>query len=706
MKPLGPGDPLRLGPYRLIGVLGAGGMGQVYLGRDRTGRTAAVKVLLPEFAHRQEMARRFVREAQAARAVRGKGVARVLTAQDGNSTDASSGGRSWIATEFLAGPALEGAVARYGPLGDADVRALGAAVARTLVDIHATGLVHRDIKPSNIVLTSAGPRVIDFGIARPEHGLTLTATGQAPVTPGYGAPEQVLGQRVGPPGDVFSLGCVLAYAATGRRAYDGGHVAAVQYEVVHGEPRLDGVHPALRAVIAPCFAKDPAHRPLPEQLARALAPPRRAVPAWRTGPLADDIAVRETEAERLAAFPTDDTVAPRPGRRRALSLLAVGATAAVAALGAGAWWLLDGDGGGQAEDWAAEPLPDPGSGYRTPPRPLWGPVSRAAAADSPAPLPVRDVVVVGAVGGGLRAYGVTDGRRRWDVPGATAAARYLAPSHDLFLAADTRGTLLALDPAEDGKQRWSAAADVAMLLAADAEAVYVVTRQGRLRAVELASRRPRWTVPAPVRTSLKAPALAAVGGRRLVVCGSDGTVAALDTRTGQAAWPARKGQSTKALAPAVAGDTVCLGGRSLTALALSDGAVKWSHRSDTPGDQSDGQGGDQGSGGWTAPAVSGDALYAADGSELRQLRLADGDQSWTYPLPYEAPPSDPPVVEGHGVWIALDRSGGAGLATVRTRDGVGVWQHSAGQAGTLTAAGAGNRVFLLRGGALTAMPVF
>ncbi|MGO4428054.1 PQQ-binding-like beta-propeller repeat protein, partial [Streptomyces sp. MCAF7] len=188
----------------------------------------------------------------------------------------------------------------------------------------------------------------------------------------------------------------------------------------------------------------------------------------------------------------------------------------------------------------------------------------------------------------------------------------------------------------------------------------------------------------------------------LVVCGSDGTVAALDTRTGRAAWPVRKGQSTKALAPAVAGDTVYLGGRSLTALALSDGAVKWSHRSDTPGNQSDGQGSD----GWTAPAVSGDALYAADGSELRQLRLADGDQSWTYPLPYEAPPSDPPVVEGHGVWVALDRSGGAGVATVRARDGVGVWQHSAGQAGTLTAAGAGNRVFLLRGGALTAMPVF
>lgn len=137
-----------------------------------------------------------------------------------------------------------------------------------------------------------------------------------------------------------------------------------------------------------------------------------------------------------------------------------------------------------------------------------------------------------------------------------------------------------------------------------------------------------------------------MGRQRLVVCGSDGTVAALDTRTGQAAWPARKGQSAKALAPAVAKDTVYLGGRSLTALALADGAVKWSHRSEAPGEQ------------------------------------------------------------GAGGWIALDRSGGAEVGTVRARDGVGVWQHSAGQAGRLTAAGADNRVFLLRGGALSAMPVF
>ena len=120
----------------------------------------------------------------------------------------------------------------------AALRALAAQLARTLHDIHAAGLVHRDLKPPNIVLTSTGPRVIDFGIARPEHGLTLTTTGQIPVTPGYGAPEQVLGQRVGPAADVFSLGAVLAYAASGRRAFDAAHVAAVQYEVVHGKPDM------------------------------------------------------------------------------------------------------------------------------------------------------------------------------------------------------------------------------------------------------------------------------------------------------------------------------------------------------------------------------------------------------------------------------------------------------------------------------------
>lgn len=268
-QPLATGDPLRLGPYRLLGVLGEGGMGKVYIGRDAAGVPAAVKVLRPELAHDQHLAQRFVREADMARAVTSKGVARVLAAQ-------TEGGRPWIAAEFLAGPTLDEAVRAYGPMDEATVRALAHPLARTLHDIHAAGLVHRDLKPANIVLTSTGPRIIDFGIARPEHGLTLTTTGQIPVTPGYGAPEQVLGQRVGPASDVFSLGAVLVYAASGRRAFDAGHVAAVQYEVVHGTPDMSQVPPALQEMIGPCLAKDPAFRPQPPQVAEAFAPPKGA----------------------------------------------------------------------------------------------------------------------------------------------------------------------------------------------------------------------------------------------------------------------------------------------------------------------------------------------------------------------------------------------------------------------------------------------
>ncbi|MER6705672.1 serine/threonine-protein kinase, partial [Streptomyces fumanus] len=311
MRPLGPGDPLRLGPYRIAGVLGAGGMGKVYLGHDTAGRPAAVKVLLPELAGDRHLAERFVREARTARTVTSEGVARVLAAEP-------EAGRPWIASEFLAGPTLDEAVARYGPFGDALLRELARSLARTLADIHVTGLVHRDLKPQNVVLTSRGPRVIDFGIARPEHGLTLTRTGQIPVTPGYGAPEQVLGQRVGPAADVFSLGAVLAYAASGRPAYAGTEVAAVMYEVVHGEPDLTLVPGPLRDLIAPCLAKDPAARPLPGWLADAARPPAGSERFWTTGPLADDIRRREAAARQPAGDGGGPTAVPaaRPGPDR------------------------------------------------------------------------------------------------------------------------------------------------------------------------------------------------------------------------------------------------------------------------------------------------------------------------------------------------------------------------------------------------------
>ncbi|MFE3221384.1 outer membrane protein assembly factor BamB family protein [Streptomyces antimycoticus] len=685
MNPLGTGDPLRLGPYRLTGVLGAGGMGQVYLGRDSGGRTVAVKVLRPELSHDTGMAQRFVREAHAAQAVRSDGVARVLAAQ-------TEGGRPWIATEFLAGPTLDQAVERYGALEEPTVRALGAALVRTLHDIHGAGLVHRDLKPSNIVLTSRGPRIIDFGIARPEHGLTLTTTGQTVATPGYAAPEQVLGQRTGPAGDVFSLGVVLAYAAGGRPVYEGGHVAAVQYQVVHGDPELGSVPGALRPLVEPCLSKDPGGRPGLDWIGQALAPPRGADRAWKSGPLAQDIARREADARRMAALPGDRTGL---SRRRLIGTLAAGGTVLAAGGGGVAWWLLRGDeaeAGGRP--WEAEPLAHYNEG--TAPSPLWGPVDLGsigvADARTPAPLPVHDLVVALAEGGRLRAYDVRTGRARWTSRTAGPTGRPLAVSDDTVLTVDSEGVLHALN-AQNGKERWKvSAAEAATLLAVDDKAVYTATRGGELRAVALTSQTFLWTVPSPVRTSEKNPAAAAVADGRLVVCGEDGQVVALDTARGETLWgPARHG--TTALAPAVADGTVYLGGRSLTALTLSTGEKKWSQPSG-------------GGHGWGAPVVEKDVVYAVDATDLSARRTDDGTDAWTLTFASEDSSQDAPVIAGNSVWAGAGEAGSRGVAAVDTCDGRLAWPYTQGTEGRWALSAAGNRVFMLHNGTLTAMPVF
>lgn len=569
---------------------------------------------------------------------------------------------------------------------------MGAALVRTLQDIHGAGLVHRDLKPSNIVLTSRGPRVIDFGIARPEHGLTLTTTGQTVATPGYAAPEQVLGQRTGPAGDVFSLGVVLAYAAGGRPVYEGGHVAAVQYQVVHGDPELGSVPGALRPLVEPCLSKDPRGRPGLDWIGQALAPPRGADRAWKSGSLAQDIARREADARRMAALPGDRT---GPSRRRLIGTLAAGGTVLVAGGGGVAWWLLRGDeaeAGGRP--WEAEPLSRYDEG--TAPQPLWGPVRVAETSGTalPAPLPVHDLVVVATPTGALRAYDVRSGERRWTSERTAAVtARVLAASDDVILTVGTKGALLALGT-KDGRKRWSAArADVAVLLGADESAAYLATRGGGIRAVDLTSHSTLWTVPAPVSTSAKAPAEAAVAEGRLVIHGSDGRVAALDTRTGRTAWGPRQQGATSALTPAVADGVVYLGGKSLRALALASGGEKWARA---------GQGGS----GWSAPAVRKGVVYAVDGSDLSARRADDGAEMWTLPFAADDRPLDAPVAEGGSVWAAVDMRGDQGVVAVDVRSGSIAWPYAPGAEGGWRLAAAGNRVFALQSGTLTAMPVF
>ncbi|MFD4623049.1 PQQ-binding-like beta-propeller repeat protein [Streptomyces sp. NPDC058475] len=267
METLQPDDPRELGSYRLLRRLGAGGMGRVYLARSPGGRTVAVKVVRPDLAADGDFRRRFEHEVEIARAVSGRYTAPVVDADPGAALP-------WLATAYVLGPDLTDVVDAHGALPEHTVRALGAGLAAALQEIHAAGLIHRDLKPSNVLLAADGPRVIDFGIARAVDGNRMTQTGVVVGSPGYMPPEQALGRDVGTPGDVFSLGAVLAFAATGRNAFGDDAVshAAMLYQIVHGEPDLTGVPQSLLGLIRACLLKDPSQRPAPGELVTALAP--------------------------------------------------------------------------------------------------------------------------------------------------------------------------------------------------------------------------------------------------------------------------------------------------------------------------------------------------------------------------------------------------------------------------------------------------
>ncbi|MFJ8595991.1 protein kinase [Streptomyces sp. NPDC093598] len=256
-------DPRVVGSFKLHRRLGAGGMGVVYLGSDKKGQRVALKVIRPDLAEDQEFRSRFAREVSAARRIRGGCTARLVAAD----LDAD---RPWFATQYVPGPSLHDKVAAEGPLGAADVAAVGAALSEGLVAVHEAGVVHRDLKPSNILLSPKGPRIIDFGIAWATGASTLTHVGTAVGSPGFLAPEQVRGAAVTPATDVFSLGATLAYSSMGDSPFGHGSSEVMLYRVVHEEPQLHGVPDALAPLVRACLAKDPEERPSTLQLSLRL----------------------------------------------------------------------------------------------------------------------------------------------------------------------------------------------------------------------------------------------------------------------------------------------------------------------------------------------------------------------------------------------------------------------------------------------------
>ena len=299
------GDPELIGPYRVIRRLGMGGMGQVFLGRSPGGRLLAIKVIRAGLAADPQFRARFRREVAAARSVSGVFTASVVDAD----TEAPV---PWLATAYIAGSSLADAVARYGPWAAGPVLALAAGLAEGLLAIHSAGLVHRDLKPSNVLLAEDGPRVIDFGISRALESSTVTSAGIVIGSPAFMSPEQAEGRQVGPPSDVFSLGGVLAFAATGQGPFGTGSGAALLYRLVHNPPDLDRVPAAARPLIERCLDKDPGRRPSPGDLLAELGDAALA-PGWQ--PASPDRHVSRPGRPRSPCRPRP--TAPGPGRGRA-----------------------------------------------------------------------------------------------------------------------------------------------------------------------------------------------------------------------------------------------------------------------------------------------------------------------------------------------------------------------------------------------------
>ena len=340
MEPLGDRDPRRIGPFLILGRLGAGGMGTVFRGRSPSGRLVAVKTVHEHLAADPEFRERFAREVTAARRVNGFYTAEVVDAD-------ASAAVPWMATRFVDGPSLRDRVRGQGPLTAGEVFVLGAGIAEALVCIQEAGLVHRDLKPSNVVLAADGPVVIDFGIAHLAEGVTLTDTGVLLGTFEYISPEQASGGSVTPAADIFSLGGLLHFAAVGAPAFGTGHPWELMHRVNTTEPDLTRIaDPDLLALVTRCLDKDPVRRPSPRQIVSACAG-RVVLP---DGAALPDRAARSPDrAARSPEQPgeTDPAGQPRPGlpSRRALLIGAAG-TGLLGTVGAVVALRANGDGSG------------------------------------------------------------------------------------------------------------------------------------------------------------------------------------------------------------------------------------------------------------------------------------------------------------------------------------------------------------------------
>jgi outer membrane protein assembly factor BamB len=298
-------DPTWVGSYHLESRLGSGGMGVVYRACSASGQVVALKVIRRQWAEDSEFRARFELEVAAARMVHSKHTVPIIDA-DPHAPD------PWMASPYIPGESLATRIREHGTLGMPQLRTLAQALASGLRDIHRAGVVHRDLKPGNVLLSEHGPQIIDFGVSRAVDGRPLTAAGQILGTPAFMAPEQFTSpSEAGPAADVFSLGCVLSFAATGRSPFEAGSPYAAVHQSMHEEPDLSALPDSLRDLVAVCLRKPPAERPTPEELLLALA---SCVPQRKT--------IRDAAIRTLRATATRHLKRRVPAWLMALTVLA------------------------------------------------------------------------------------------------------------------------------------------------------------------------------------------------------------------------------------------------------------------------------------------------------------------------------------------------------------------------------------------------
>ncbi|MCN9241372.1 serine/threonine-protein kinase [Streptomyces sp. RY43-2] len=545
------GDPAEIGGYPLEARLGSGGMGTVYLARTSSGRPVAIKLIHQQFAGDDEFRIRFRQEVAAARRVSGAFTAAVVDADP-------EADQPWMATTYIEGDTLAQHIAAKGPLDGAELRKLAIGLAEALRDIHRVGVVHRDLKPSNVVLSPEGPRVIDFGISRAVDQQTLTMTGRVIGTPPFMSPEQLQAPRgVGPRSDVFSLGTLLVYSATGRGPFDADSPYMTAYQVVHEEPSLGAVPAALRAIVESCLDKEPAGRPSADELLVLL----RDLPSDLGGTDANGVGAGCTRdvitQHHLATAGTPAPAGPdtastsspvgRRPRRRWRPVLA--AALAVAAIGGGGVALKAGGFGGNSGGdkgrsvaAAGAALPDGFKPWRT-----TVPGGRADIPDELRCVARGDAAFCG--GGGVVAarIEVRDGSRVWTAksPGVPVQGMHLVGATDdtvlgyRFAAQDAPqgppSEVVALD-ADSGRELWSvpSGAQSTAVTGRTQDAVVVGSAvvtvdasDSRFEARDAHSGEVAWTTAFPAGTRC-APVL--VGTRLLAMCATDTELDASEVR--------------------------------------------------------------------------------------------------------------------------------------------------------------------------------